>query len=696
MLIFRILRPLLVLTLLALAQSAGAVQLSIAGAAINPPGTSTTVALALDDASAVEAMRVSLQFDPSVVSVLGVSNTGPTAGCLLDSISPVVGQLVIGLACGGPIGGAVAIVEIAIRGDAVGSSVLGLSACLLNEGTPACQVRGNVVVVSNATETPTATYTATDTPTSTAMATATSTPPDTATATSTGVSTDTPTDSPTATPTPTATATATASNTPTASNTATFTPTPANTFTRTNTPTATNTFTRTNSPTATDTFTRTNSPTATYTPTSTPTPTAPNLAVGQVATQSSTAFGGVAGRAVDGNTNGAFGGGSVTHTGGESSAWWEVDLGVQAQIDSIEIWNRSDCCGSRLSQYYVLISNTANPQPGAGGIFEHFEVAAAGYPTTIPINATGRYVRIQKSTPGPLSLAEVRVYGNPVPLTNLSQGQIATQSSTAFGGVASRGVDGDTNGMFSGGSVTHTAGETGAWWEVDLGTMAMIETIDLWNRAGCCQNQLSNYYILVSSTPHPQPGGAVTFERFEVATAGYPTAITVNATGRYVRVQKQGSGPLHLAEVQVWGQPISVANLAAGQVATQSSTAFGGVASRGVDGDTNGMFSGGSVTHTAGETGAWWEVDLGASATIATIDLWNRAGCCQDRLSNYYVLVSDFPNPQPGGAVIFERFEVATAGYPTTIAVNASGRYVRIQKLGSGPLSIAEALVWGQ
>ncbi len=65
------------------------------------------------------------------------------------------------------------------------------------------------------------------------------------------------------------------------------------------------------------------------------------------------AWDGVPARAVDGNRNGAFSGNSVTHTSEPSTeAWWQVDLGAVAAIDRIEIYNRTDCCGERLSNYW--------------------------------------------------------------------------------------------------------------------------------------------------------------------------------------------------------------------------------------------------------------------------------------------------------------------------------------------------------
>jgi hypothetical protein len=68
--------------------------------------------------------------------------------------------------------------------------------------------------------------------------------------------------------------------------------------------------------------------------------------------------------------------------------------------------------------------------------------------------------------------------------TDLALSGIATQSSTTDWGngpaVASRAIDGDTDGNFWDGSVTHSADEQ-AWWQVDLG-----QTYDIYNITRQC------------------------------------------------------------------------------------------------------------------------------------------------------------------------------------------------------------------
>ncbi|WP_020577949.1 family 20 glycosylhydrolase [Actinopolymorpha alba] len=145
-----------------------------------------------------------------------------------------------------------------------------------------------------------------------------------------------------------------------------------------------------------------------------------NLALRQPAEQSTTDWGGTADRAVDGDVDGAFANGSVTHTadGWEDQPWWQVDLGREYPIGEIRLWNRTDCCGSRLSDYYVIVADqpitgaTVEESLRTPGAWHAHETAIAGRPTVVRAEAgvTGRYLRIHLNATRALSLAEVQVY----------------------------------------------------------------------------------------------------------------------------------------------------------------------------------------------------------------------------------------------------------------------------------------------
>lgn len=162
-------------------------------------------------------------------------------------------------------------------------------------------------------------------------------------------------------------------------------------------------------------------PTPTATPVlPTPTPVANNVAQGKSATQSSTGFSGVPARAVDGNTGGNYNNGSVTHTNAEANAWWQVDLGNSYQLSSIVLWNRTDCCADRLSNFYVFVSTSDMTGSSFTALLNNASVwryqVTGQAPTqlTIPSTASGRFVRVQLAGTNYLSLAEVQVFGTPV------------------------------------------------------------------------------------------------------------------------------------------------------------------------------------------------------------------------------------------------------------------------------------------
>ncbi|MCA9154827.1 MAG: discoidin domain-containing protein, partial [Planctomycetales bacterium] len=99
-----------------------------------------------------------------------------------------------------------------------------------------------------------------------------------------------------------------------------------------------------------------------------------NVARRGKATQSSTAHGGDASRAIDGNKSGSYGDGGQTHTPEDNpDPWWELDLGEALPIDKIAIYNRTEGdLGNRLNNFTikvldesrnVVFSQEKNPTP---------------------------------------------------------------------------------------------------------------------------------------------------------------------------------------------------------------------------------------------------------------------------------------------------------------------------------------------
>ena len=453
-----------------------------------------------------------------------------------------------------------------------------------------------------------------------------------------------------------------------------------------------------------------------------------DLAAGKTATQSSTLPGystAGAGSAVDGNTDGQFFDGSVTATNQDANPWWQVDLGASSAVSSVVIWNRTDCCASRLSDYWIFISDTpflASDTPATlqnrAATFASHQTTAPNPSATIAAAAQGRYVRVELSSAGYLSLAEVQVFGGgggPPPPTNLAQGKAATQSSTLpgyAGAGAGSAADGNTDGSFYDGSVTATNADSNAWWQVDLGAPSAVNSVVVWNRTDCCGSRLSDYWVFVSNTPFlasdtpaTLANRAGTFASHQTAAPNPSTTILVGMQGRYVRVQLSDTDYLSLAEVQVLGTGPPSSNLAQGKAASQSSTlpGYADGAAAAVDGNTDGNFYDGSVTATNQDANPWWQVDLGASAAVSSVAIYNRTDCCGSRLSDYWVFISDTPflaSDTPATlqnrAGTFASHQTTAPNPSTALAPGAEGRYVRVQLTSAGYLSLAEVQVFGQ
>ncbi len=145
-------------------------------------------------------------------------------------------------------------------------------------------------------------------------------------------------------------------------------------------------------------------------------------------------------------------------------------------------------------------------------------------------------------------------------LSNVALGKPASQVSVAYSGVASRAVDGNTDGNYNNGSVTHTESNFHAWWMVDLNSSYFIDTISIYNRTDTAQDRLSDFWVFISNQPFASTNLSATLDDpnvhhyFVGGTVNPMTTINVAHWGRYVRVQLSDTDYLSLAEVVVMGQ----------------------------------------------------------------------------------------------------------------------------------------------
>jgi hypothetical protein len=409
---------------------------------------------------------------------------------------------------------------------------------------------------------------------------------------------------------------------------------------------------------------------------------------GARARQSSTALGAEATRLVDGNRDGVWANGSMNHTNGVAGTWVEVDLGAATAVRRVDLYNRLECCGERLSNVTVQVQTAPCDAAATVLASRTTGVDIVGvYRLSMGNDPVGRYVCVRANGANPLNFGELEVYGPPIAasptITNLarSPGAAVRQSSVSLEGAPERAVDGSRDGWWGDNSVTHTDEAPGTWFELDLGRRADLTSITLFNRwDDCCTSRFTGLTVQVSDNACDSPGFVALYQS-EVAADAPSARFTPPAglKGRYVCVRHDGvislaeievlgaAGPVTPAPVTTTPAPALVAappapapyNLARAPFASTRQSSYSvpypAWATRATDGWRNGVWYAGSMAGTDGLPNSWIEIDLGRPTTVGAIDLYNRTDCCTTPPDNNQVQLSNVPCDSPGYAAVATR-----------------------------------------
>jgi len=158
-----------------------------------------------------------------------------------------------------------------------------------------------------------------------------------------------------------------------------------------------------------------------------------NVALGKPTSQISTGYGGASSRAVDGNTSGNWGSGTITHTNTQANPWWMVDLEDSYPISKINLFNRMDCCTNRNRGVTVAILNDGGEEVWS---YEHGGQTPPHKLTLDVENENGEpivgaKVRVSLPYTDPLSIAELQVIQFIPPTNAPSSTPTTSQSPTS-------------------------------------------------------------------------------------------------------------------------------------------------------------------------------------------------------------------------------------------------------------------------
>ena len=370
--------------------------------------------------------------------------------------------------------------------------------------------------------------------------------------------------------------------------------------------------------------------------------------------------------AIDGNYA------NFTHTlNTDDNATWEDDLGQEFAISKIVLYNRTDCCGSRLRDITVYILDPA------GDIVWESELLN-------PENELGAF----PNGPPQLELDLVALEGGFV------TGQIVRVRRTP---------DPDYSGGGDGSNLDEATVLSLAEAEILVDRSLLPVSILTQPQGG--RAYVGRCHVFSIALFNAESAGSISYQWFkdDVKIPGATGSrlilsdIQPSDAGTY-RVEVTVDGKLlksDPAELVVPGR-----NLALTGTATQVNTAFGGAPERAIDGNTSPYWADASLTHTDNTPGAWWQVELYGESTVETVVLWNRKDCCSERLSNFRISALD-----EGGDEVWGEDYFTDLTYPeTSFEVDLGGvecRTIRVARLGPdlnglNYLSLAEVEVFGE
>eukprot|EP01043_Picozoa_sp_COSAG02_P018545 COSAG02_NODE_868_length_16360_cov_12.608204_8_plen_1642_part_00 len=336
---------------------------------------------------------------------------------------------------------------------------------------------------------------------------------------------------------------------------------------------------------------------------------------------------------------------------------------------------------------------------------------------------------------------DTETYSHTIGDSNLAAGVSTSQSSEDTiipGRTSDRAVDQVRNAAGNiateegEGSCTLTENAANQWWQADLGSTVLVDSVYIYHRTDCCQQRNAGASVFVSTTADYSAGEFCGIVQADGA-GGAEIIDCDGKPGRFVTIQQDGY--LEICEVEVYESvPVAAAvedtNIALGAATSESSVWNGANCVQGgqcrngemtVDGSRNswGDTAAAPCAATAGNTAGnaeWFQIDLGRSVAVSRLDLYPRTDCCQLQ-GGEIVWLSESPDYRTGtvcGTVrsdAWANFQASgynadevvpdpvtgerVSGFVVSIYCDAqSGRFVTIEREDGGMMQLCEAEVY--
>jgi hypothetical protein len=314
-----------------------------------------------------------------------------------------------------------------------------------------------------------------------------------------------------------------------------------------------------------------------------------NLAKLGTATASRTDFGATVEAGIDGNRDGNFGNGSVFYGNADLALpplYYEVDLGVDAYIDRVQILRRTDADQGVFGNMRLTIyDDDGAGNPGNVTFTQDYLTTAFGsggfeygtWGTTAPGLASsqgthGRHVRLERIDNNYwLTFAEFEVIGSTSPVgftdaNNLALNKpVTTLSGPGFDTLITSGNDGNIDG--NQGTVGYrplyhsSSAGVGEFWQVDLGSMTPLDHLELFSRTdegrqmdGTLYSTTTQFKVSVLDSSQAIVDSFVV-DHAPASDPAQPYDHLINTAGKvgqYIRIETTKDEFLSFAELRAW------------------------------------------------------------------------------------------------------------------------------------------------
>ena len=443
-------------------------------------------------------------------------------------------------------------------------------------------------------------------------------------------------------------------------------------------------------------------------------------------------------KAIDGNTDGRHGNLSVTHTKTPGDTWWQGDFGALKLVNSVTLYNRTDCCGERLSNFYLLVSDIdvqgmsleRAVSAAKAVIFEDGTVPTSKV-YTFPEGTAGRFITIYKEADGHLSLAEViatgsdsATYDNGIMIDDAMPEGAINHGNTAYWNdhtpVANSGDLHVSDGYSAG---THQFYITGLSHNIQPGdsfsTMVVLpennfyaaKTVQFqlqidgtWYRVHWGQDLSPWPSHYEGELPLDENGQPLRGEWFQLSTGLNSLLWGKELTGIAWTIHNGGMATFdrthigvdhaHMYNERLPGV-MPALDISTGKPAMQWPAYHSTVpASNGNDG----VFYSETLVYTdlnhTGNGLSWWEVDLGSAHTVQAIDIQRRYDGYKNQSANIKIEYLDANDNDIATSATIQEGDYSNNKTSVVMEVNGVHK-IRVQRTTSYWLSFEELTVWG-